>query len=109
MNKITDSAIGEFAIELLEKSGYQYIYAPDIDPDSDTPEQNRFEDVLLLERLQSAVGRITQNKAKTIDTKDDQGINSNQISTLEKLRDTLLPKLMSGEVMVKLEQQEAGI
>ncbi len=35
--------------------------------------------------------------------------NVNQISTLEKLRDTLLPKLMSGEVRVKLEQQEADI
>jgi hypothetical protein len=106
MSRISESAIEEFAIELLEKSGYQYIYAPDIAPDSDTPERNRFEDVLLLERLQSAVGRITQNKAKPIDTKDDQGINSNQIRTLEKLRDTLLPKLMSGEVRVKLEQQE---
>jgi hypothetical protein len=102
MNKITESAIEEFAIELLKKSGYQYVYAPDIAPNSDTPERNRFEDVLLLERLQSAVGRITQNKAKTIDTKDDQGINSNQNSTLEKQRDTLLPKLMSGEVRVKL-------
>jgi len=108
MNKITESAIGEFAIELLEKSGYQYVHAPNIAQDSDTPERNRFEDVLLLERLRKAVGRITQNKAKTIDTKEDQGINSNQIRTLEKLRDTLLPKLMSGEVRVKLEQQEAG-
>jgi type I restriction enzyme R subunit len=109
MTRITESAVEELAIELLEKSGYQYVYAPDIAPDSDTPERNRFEDVLLLECLQSAVGRITQNKARTIDTKDDPGINSNQISTLEKLRDTLLPKLMSGEVMVKSEQQEADI
>jgi len=109
MNKITESAIGEFAIELLEKSGYQYVYAPNIAPDSDTPERNRFEDVLLLECMQSAVGRITQNKAKTIDAKDDPGINNNQISTLEKLRDTHLPKLMSGEVRVKLEQQEGSI
>ena len=108
MTRITESSIEEFAIELLKKSGYQYAYAPDIAPDSDTPERNRFEDVLLLERLQSAVGRITQNKAKTIDTNDDQGLNNNQISTLEKLRDSLLPKLMSGEVRVKLEQQEAG-
>ena len=109
MNKITESAIEEFAIELLEKSSYQHVYAPDIAPDSDTPERARFEDVILLERLRKAVGRITQNKAKPIDTKDDQGINSNQIRTLEKLCNTLLPKLMSGEVMVKLEQQEAGI
>ena len=83
-NKITESTIEQFAIELLEKQGYHYVYTPDIAPDSDTPEQNRFEDVLLSERLQSAVGKITQNKAKTSDTKDDQGIN-------------------------RLEQQEAGI
>ena len=105
MIEITESAIEEFAIELSEKSGYQYVYAPD----SDTPERARFEDVLLLERLRKAVGRITQNKAKTIDTREDQGLNSNQIRTLKKLRDTLLPKLMSGEVRVKLEQQEVGI
>jgi type I restriction enzyme R subunit len=104
MIRISESAIEEFAIELVEKFGYQHVYAPD----SDTPERNRFEDVLLSERLQSAVGRITQNKAKTSDTKDDQGITSKQIRTLEKLRDTLLPKLMSGEVRVKLKQQEAG-
>ena len=108
MNKITESTIKELAIELLKKSSYQYVYAPDIAPDSDTPERNRFEDVLLLERMQSAVGRITQNNAKTIDTKDDPGINNKQIRTLEKLRDTLLLKLVSGEVRVKLEQQEAG-
>ena len=104
MTRITESEIEEFSIELLEKSGYQYVYAPDIAPDSDTPERNRFEDVLLLERLRKAVGGITQNKAKTIDTKEDQGINSNQICTLEKLRDTLLPKLMSGEVQVEYEK-----
>nr|QNO49294.1 hypothetical protein ANJBEOKM_00034 [Methanosarcinales archaeon ANME-2c ERB4] len=60
-NKITESAIEQFAIELLEKQGYQYVYAPDIAPDSDTPERNRFEDVLLLERLRKAVGRINHS------------------------------------------------
>ena len=104
MTRITESAIEEFIIELLEKQGYQYVYAPDIAPDSDTPERNRFEDVLLLERLQSAVGRITQNKAKTIDTNDDQELNNNQIRTHEKLRDSLLPKLMSGKVQVECEK-----
>jgi type I restriction enzyme R subunit len=104
MSRISESTIEKFTIELVEKSGYQYVYAPDIAPDSDTPERNRFEDVLLLERLQSAVGRLTQNKAKTIDTNDDPGINSNQISTHEKLRDSLLPKLMSGKVQVECEK-----
>ena len=35
-------------------------------------------------------------------------LNKTQIRTLEKLRNTLLPKLMSGEIRVKLEQQEAS-
>ena len=35
-------------------------------------------------------------------------INSQQIQTLEKLRDNLLPKLMSGEVRVSYEQQDAA-
>jgi len=40
---------------------------------------------------------------------DKISTNSTQIHTLQKFRDTLLPKLMSGEVRVKLEQHEAGI
>jgi type I restriction enzyme R subunit len=57
-DKITESAIERFTIELLEKQGYQYIYAPDIAPDSETPERESFEDVLLIEHLRNAVGRI---------------------------------------------------
>ena len=48
MNKITESVIENFTIELLENLGYQYIYAPDISHDSDTPERNSYEDVLFL-------------------------------------------------------------
>ncbi len=58
IDKITESAIEKFAIELLEKQGYQYIYAPDIAPDSETPKRESFEDVLFVERLRNAVGRI---------------------------------------------------
>jgi len=57
-DNLTESAIETFAIELFERLGYQYLYAPDIAPDSETPERERFEDVLLLERLRSAVTRI---------------------------------------------------
>ncbi|AKB36727.1 Type I restriction-modification system, restriction subunit R [Methanosarcina siciliae C2J] len=67
--KITESEIEKFAIELLEHQGYQYIYAPDIAPDSDTPERDRFEDVLLLERLRKAVGRI--NPGIPADARED--------------------------------------
>ena len=58
MERITENTIEKFAIELFEKLGYQYVYAPDIAPDSETPERERFEDVVLLERLRLAVARI---------------------------------------------------
>ena len=58
MSRITESTIEEFAIELLEHQGYQYIYGPNIAPDSITPERQSFEDVLLIERLTAAVSRI---------------------------------------------------
>ena len=68
-NKITESEIEKFAIELLEKQGYQYIYAPDIAPDSETPQRSSFEDILLLDRLRKAVGRI--NPMIPADVKED--------------------------------------
>lgn len=58
MTRITENHIEEFAIELLEKQGYQYIYAPDIAPDGETPERENYEQVILIERLRRAVRRI---------------------------------------------------
>jgi len=81
-NKITESAIEELAIDLLEKQGYQYIYAPDIAPDSETPERNRFEDVLLLDRLRTAVSRINQKipaDAREDAVKQIQRLNSPEL------------------------------
>ncbi|MBF8964056.1 type I restriction endonuclease subunit R [Pontibacter sp. FD36] len=56
--KITESTIETFAIELLEKQGYNYIYAPDIASDGETPERASYAQVLLLSRLQNAVYKI---------------------------------------------------
>lgn len=58
MPKITEHEIEEFAIELLEGLGYEYIYAPDIAPDGDYPERDNYGEVLLHDRLRNAVGRI---------------------------------------------------
>ncbi len=77
MSKITESAIETFAIELLEKQGYQYIYGPDISPDSDSTGVSQyasakrvsFEDVLLLGKLKDAVSRI--NPGIPTETRED--------------------------------------
>jgi len=58
MTRITETTIEAFAIQLLAKLGYEYIYAPDIACDSETPERDNYAQVLLLNRLQTAVRRI---------------------------------------------------
>ena len=68
-NKITESAIETFAIELLEKQGYHYVYGPSIAPDSDRAERASFEEVLLRGRLRSAVDRI--NPTVPADARED--------------------------------------
>ncbi len=62
-DKITENTIEEFAIELLERLGYQYIYAPDLpvrgtQTGDKRPERSSYKDVLLAERLQNAIRRI---------------------------------------------------
>ncbi len=47
--KLTENSIEELAIELLKKQGYQYI---------DHSQRNRFEEVLLLDTLQTAIARL---------------------------------------------------
>lgn len=72
MTRITENIIESFTIELLEKLGYKYIYAPDIAPDSENPERESFEQVFLLDRLQTVergIGLI--NGGKLLDNLTD--------------------------------------
>jgi type I restriction enzyme R subunit len=55
MTKITENEIELFAIELLEKQGFEYIYAPDIASDSQTPMRESFEDVRLGSKLTNSL------------------------------------------------------
>ncbi len=58
---MNENAIEAFAIELLDKLGYEYIYAPDIAYDGENPERDSYTQVLLLSRLQNSVKRINHN------------------------------------------------
>lgn len=67
MTRITENNIEEFAIELLEKLGYESVYGPDIAPDGDTStgsmfdKRESYEQVLLIDRLRKALKRINRN------------------------------------------------
>ena len=58
MTRLTESAVEALAIQQFEQLGYTYLYAPDIAPDGDCPERSRYDDVVLIGRLNTAVSRI---------------------------------------------------
>jgi type I restriction enzyme R subunit len=66
MNRLTESAIEDFAINLFERLGYTYIHAPDIAPDSTTPERSRYDEVFLIYRLEQALRHINPSIAPDI-------------------------------------------
>jgi type I restriction enzyme R subunit len=57
-DKLTESAIENFAIELLVKQGYNYIQGAELAPDTPQPERASFGSVLLEGRLRAAVARL---------------------------------------------------
>jgi len=84
MTKITEDAIELLAIERLEALGYEYIYAPNIAPDSNHPERDSYEDVLLLDRLKMAIQRINPSiphDSQIEALKEIQRINSPELLT----------------------------
>ena len=84
MTRITESAIEELVIELLEKQDYEYVSGPDIAPDGVKAERRSFEDVLLLKRLKNAVNRINAKippDAREDAIKQIQNLNSSELIT----------------------------
>lgn len=82
MSKLTESAIEDFAIKLFERQGYTHIHAPNIAPDSDTPERSNYADVFLTGRLEQAVKRINPKlpaNARQTALKEVQRINSPEL------------------------------
>lgn len=84
MIRITENTIESFAIELLEKLGYEYIYAPNIAPDGVSPERDAYEQVLLLNRLQRAVKRINKSIPEDV-----------QIEALKEIQRIASPELLA--------------
>ena len=66
MSRLTESSIEDFAIKLFERLGYDYVHAPDIAPDGDTPERSRYDEVLLTGRLEAALKRINPRLPPTL-------------------------------------------
>ena len=105
MNRLTESAIEAFTIELLEGIGYQYYYGPDLALGGDKQERASFADVLLLERLRAAIARL--NPTVPAEARED---------ALRQVRDIASPELLANNEVfhrlltegVKVGQQQDG-
>ncbi len=106
MNKISENEIELFAIELLEKQGFEYIYAPNVAPDSDTPMRDSFEEVILKDKLQNALTAL--NPALEHDLIFDALKQIERLGTTELLTDneTFHKMLTEG---ITLEVQRDGV
>ena len=81
---LTESAIEDFAIKLFERLGYDYVHAPDIAPDGDKPESSRYDEVLLVGRLEAALKRINSKLSPALQQaalKEVQRISSPELLT----------------------------
>lgn len=84
MAYITEGEIETLAIELFEKLGYSYVYAPDIAPDGERSERGGYDEVLLTKRLSAAVQRINPSvplAAQQAAIKEVEGIHSSELLT----------------------------
>ena len=58
MTRLTESAIEDFALKLLDRLGYQYVPGPELAPDGERPERGDYGEVILAGRLEQALRRI---------------------------------------------------
>jgi type I restriction enzyme R subunit len=79
MSKLTESSIENFTIELLQNQGYDYLFGGDIALDGENPLRKSFEDVILFDRLKTALKRI--NPTLPQDAIDDAIRQITQIHT----------------------------
>lgn len=82
MTRITESSIETFAIDLLQRAGYQYIYGPTIAPDGEAPERESFGNVLLIERVKAAIARLNPSipaDAQLVALREIQRLNAPQL------------------------------
>ena len=55
---MTEDQLEQETLGWLSEVGYQHLYGPDLAPDGSAPERAHYRQVLLVERLRGAIGRL---------------------------------------------------
>ena len=62
---ITESEIEQVVLDILSELGYKVFYGPDLAPDGKKPERRYYSDVVLFDRLRSAIDSINPSLPKS--------------------------------------------
>lgn len=84
MGKITESDKEQYTIEELEDLGFQFLHGPDIALDGEFPERKEYSDVILVDRLRTAIQKLNPNipaDAREQALREVQRINSPELLT----------------------------
>ena len=95
MPRLTENAIEELAIELLEALGYGYCYGPVLAPDGATPERASFADVLLVERLRTAISK--HNPTVPAEAREDALRQVQRIADQTRIGNVFGPRVDAGD------------
>lgn len=66
MSHISESEIEDFTLKLLEALGYEYLYGPDIAPDSTNPQRTSYTEVILHDKVKSAIQRLNNSLPSSV-------------------------------------------
>jgi type I restriction enzyme R subunit len=61
LNKITESQIEQFAIEVIKPLGWEYVHGLFIAPGAENAERESFEQIILTQRLRKAVAKLNRD------------------------------------------------
>jgi type I restriction enzyme R subunit len=63
--RFTESEVEEAALEWLEELGWDGVAGPDVAPDAANPERTAYDEVVLGNRLRSALSRLNPHLPRT--------------------------------------------
>ncbi|MFA6423301.1 MAG: type I restriction endonuclease subunit R [Patescibacteria group bacterium] len=108
--KYTESSLEEATREWFEELGYQVIYGPDIEPESEKPERKDFSQVVLEGRLRSAIERINSDiPADALDEAFKKVVNVTHTTSLLVSNNQIFHKYLVGGVDVEYQRKDGSI
>ncbi len=108
--KYTESELEEATREWLEELGYQTIFGPDIDPETEKSERSDFSQVVLENRLKSAIERI--NPKIPVEARDEalkKVININHATSLLVTNNQIFHRYLANGIDVEYRRSDGTI